>query len=705
MTLRPSVLVPLVRRDLAALARSPRLYMLASLYLLSQGFLFGTAYLADPATSARSLARSLGYVWLLFAPALAAHAFAPEKESGELRALRGDPLAEEELVLAKALALGLVVVPLVATFALPALASARLGGAPPAALATALLGVELVACMATSVGLLASALAAQAGSALLLGLALLALVAGCGQWLFGGVAASDPLWLLDLLLRGKLDSRPLVLLPALMLACLLGATRVLQAERRAPHIDPETGRRPSALAEIRRLVSGGLARGLPLLLGLLLLAGLTRRAPLSWDVSGYLELTPGFQTQLGNLPGPVGIYRPPPPGGIPQDPLSDLLDEMEQAAPGKVRVAPLDPEVFRAHLRPLGLITPPEDGLVLATAKALRVLAPEELDVPSGSAEAALARSLSDLLAPARRGRLLVADGHGERPRLAQFPGDPDALGRLTRSLEVIGIESAGIWIQGEAEQLGPRDILAVLGPRTPLPPLEVEAIRDHHLRGGPVLLALDPEYPEGGEGLLEALGIESKPATVVDSRGTLAGGGPSTLLLPPSPDHPLGRLLGSTRVVLPSALSLAPGAGDRVLLRSGPGARLASSDEDLRDRFRWTDPGPKVLALTRDGGETSGRLVVLGDSEFATDGVLAAHPGNEALLTGVSAWLVGMPPPAAVPRRGLRVRAGVSREELTTLTQLIGVVPTVLVLTAGLLAWIRWRRRMGGELPPPEPR
>jgi ABC-type transport system involved in multi-copper enzyme maturation permease subunit len=695
VTLRKALVLALARRDLLGLLRSPRLYVLASLYLLAQGTLFGVAYLADPGTAARSLARTLSYVWLVFAPALAANSFAAEKDSGELSSLLGDPVSEEELVAAKFLALTGVVLPLAGSFLLPALASTWLIQTPPTVLTSTLLGLELVALTATSIGIFASSVAGQVGSALLLGLALEVLFAGVGMQVQGWITgeSQDPLWLLDLLLRGILDSRSLILLPATGLLALTGATAFLRSTRFPPHIDSETGFRTGAFQEVGYLIGGLLRSAGPPLLGFVLLLGVVLKLPVSVDVSGYLGLTPGFQAQLHDLPAPVEIYRPVPLGGLHQDALADLLDEVVRKATGKILFRPLTPESFRSRLHPLGLASPPREGLVLASKVSLRVLPGDQLDVPSGEAEATLARGLADLLAPKLRGRLMLADGHGEKSRLPQFPGDPAALSVLARSLSVIGIQTSGIWLQGEAEHLGKQDILAVIGPQKPLPLTDMEAVWAHHKRGGAVLVAADPEFPEATQELLLGLGFSSLEGTVVDSHGTLAGAGPSTLLLSVSPKHPLGRVLGGIRLVIPSTLAWKPDPGSKILVSSGAGARLAKKAVDLRDRFGWTDPGAKGLIQTRDG--VGGRVVVLGDSELLTDALLRAHPGNDALLTALAAWLVHMPPPASVSLRALKLRKVLNEEELATLTQLVGVFPTLLVLGAGLLAWLRWRQRL----------
>lgn len=691
--IRPGVVRALLVRDLRAQLRAPRLYVVASLYLLLQGFLFGVVYLRAPESAYRDLARVLTYGWVLLGPALAAGALAGERETHELDPLRDEPVAEGELVAAKALALGALVLALAGSYALPAGLAARLAPVPGAVLVCAGAGLVLVALAAGAVGLLASAIAGTTASALTLGVALVALVGGGVAGLGRGLDAGDPLWLLEPFLRGVLDVRPLLLLPAVTLGALVVAARVLAAGRAPPVVDPETGARLSAAAELGTWALRVATKIGPAALAAAALVVAGARLDAQRDLSGYLELAPATVARLEGLTQEVEVFVVPGEQG--RRAVDDLLDEVARAGGGRVKVQPLDAAAFQARLRPLGLLVPPAAGLVVRVGNELRTLGGDDLDVRSGAAEAALERTLGALVTPGDRARIVFSEGHRERS-LAPTPMDgPISLATWTSQLEIEGFRAQAVWLPEAGAAIGPGVVLAVVGPRDPFTPKELAVLRRHAEAGNPVLLALDPEHPATNAPLLAAVGMAAEEGQLVSPVGTLAGGGPTSLLLAPRAEDPLGAQLGELRVVVPGAMGLraAPGTIASALLRTPDETRRVALDGDPRDRRQWVDPGARVVAMTRRG---PGRVGVIADADLAGDGMLNAHPGNGVFLSALVCWLAERPLPAAATQLGLRTRRAVTEAELSRLTRGVGVAPAALVLLAGLGAWLGWRRRVG---------
>ncbi|NUQ86079.1 MAG: hypothetical protein HUU11_15330, partial [Anaerolineales bacterium] len=138
-------------------------------------------------------------------------------------------------------------------------------------------------------------------------------------WLAGGseVRALSPLWLLDLLFRGQLDSRPIVLGVGVSLALLWLAARVLGAERfPASAIPVLTGRSLRAI--------------LPPLGFLACLHQGALRFHGAIDLAGYLTLDGQLVAAIAGLPEPLTVYRSTAPG-VRRDALDDLLDALVQA--------------------------------------------------------------------------------------------------------------------------------------------------------------------------------------------------------------------------------------------------------------------------------------------------------------------------------------------------------------------------------------
>lgn len=691
--IRSGVVRALARRDALALARAPRGYVVASLYLLLQGFLFGVVYLRAPGSAYRDLARVLVYAWVVLAPALAGGSLAGEREVGELGALQDEPIGEGELVAGKALTLAGLVVLLAGSYALPAALAAHLAGTPPAVLACAGLGLTLVALTATGLGVLASAVAGTTASAIALGVSLVALCGGGASWLGRGQEVGDPLWLLEPFLRGVLDARPVLLLPAMALGALMLAARVLAAVRVPPPVDPETGARRSVVAELGTW-SLRILRGLgPVAAILALVVAGSSRLDLDWDLSGYLELSPATVTRLRHLTQDVELFVVPSTEG--RRPIDDLLDQVVRAGQGRVRLSPLDRDTFQARLRPLGLLVPPPEGMVVRIGEEVRAVGSENLDVRSGAAEATLEAAIGALMAPADSVTMLFTEGHRERPLTPQPMDGPISLATWVALLEVEGIRARSVWLPESGDALTTSSVLAVIGPRDPFTEPELARLRSHASAGGPVLLALDPEHPETNGPLLEAVGMRAEVGLLVSPTGTLAGAGATSLLLAPKAGHPLGALLDHLRVVVPGAMGL---TGGEPLLETPAEAQRIDLGGDPRDRRSWRERGVRAVAMTRTA---PGRVVVIGDADLTGDGAVTAHPGNGLFLGAAACWLADRPPPASSTRVALRTRTPVSREELARLTRWVGVAPTALVLLAGLLSWLGWRRRSGGASPP----
>lgn len=699
---RPRVVMALTRREVLAAVRSPRPFLMAALYLLAQGLLFGTALVADPDTALRTLARQLAWLWLVFGPVIASGALSGEREAGELRSLLCEPISEAELVLAKLLGLLGLALPLCASLVLPAVASPH--PEPWILVGLRVLALSLAALASLSLGLLASALASSAGSASLLGLSLVVLAAGTLSRLVP-TGGDDPLGLLDRLFRGLVEPGLLVL-PILALAAAGTAAGFLRAERRSPRLDPATGTRPPAgvqllwtLADAARVTSLPLALVLGSGLGLGRLRG-------TLDLAGYLRLDPGFEAALAALPGPLAIHRVRPASAGGRDALDDLLDEVERAGGGRVEVADLVPAVLQSRLRPLGLLAPPPGGLVVEAGGGLRTVSADRLDVPSREAEEALAEAIGKLSGRLARSRVLFTEGSGERALERRRDDGGVGVSRLASSLRVDGFEVASLWPEEGRTRIDARTILALVGPRHRLEPGALEALDAHLAAGGSLLVSLDPEFPEAAPGILRTLGLLGSPVTgpelatgsgtgtVVDTQGLVAGAGPAALVLRPEARHPLGEPLSNLELVVPSALPLPqPGPPWEVLVRSRPGSWVVAPGQALGERLAWTMQGSHPLVMTRDDGR--GRVALLGDSDLASDAVLDAHPWNAAFMASLFAWLARLPPPASVARSGFRVRRVVQEGDLEGTVLAIGAGPALAVLGLGLVAWLDWRRRV----------
>ncbi len=250
-----------------------------------------------------------------------------------------------------------------------------------------------------------------------------------------------------------------------------------------------------------------------------------------------------------------------------------------------------------------------------------------------------------------RQEKVYLSVGHGERD-----PGNAaGGLGMLKERLQEIDYAVDDSLFLARAERV-PADcaVLIIAGPRTPFLPNEIAALRAYLEEGGAVLALLDPLYESGLEEMLSPWGIALGDDFVIDTSGigSLFGLDFTTPVSVSYGDHPITRkhrgvmtfyqLGRSVRFdaeaadgpVEGSALALTSEAGwaetDLSVLR-GEGDNTVKLDDGV------DTAGPVSLAVAAERG--SGRLVVFGDSDFATNQYFD-YQGNGDLALNALSWL-----------------------------------------------------------------
>ncbi len=203
--------------------------------------------------------------------------------------------------------------------------------------------------------------------------------------------------------------------------------------------------------------------------------------------------------------------------------------------------------------------------------------------------------------------------------------------------------------------------LIAVVGPKQPFAPGEVQALRTYLKKGRSALLLLDPGLPTGLEGLLREYGVELGQDFVVDLSGIgqMLGADVSVPVVVQYGDHPItARMAQGTMSFYPLARSvtLAGRAGpDQTPLVFTHRSSWGESDlgpitgtgggqvefDPARDK-----QGPLALGVAlraeadsnADSGEKA-RLVIFGDSDFATNQYFGQQANGELLASSIS-WL-----------------------------------------------------------------
>jgi hypothetical protein len=248
--------------------------------------------------------------------------------------------------------------------------------------------------------------------------------------------------------------------------------------------------------------------------------------------------------------------------------------------------------------------------------------------------------------------------------------------------------------------------LMIVAGPTVEFSPFEIALVRDYLDRKGRLLLLLDARTKTGLEPLLLEWGASLGDDIVVDESRTLSG---RELYISTYSDHPITAPLQNLATVLFLPRSIRPrpltAGGDKPVISdlatcSATGwAEFDPDDATVHFDPQVDIPGPVAVAVAIERGPIPGvhvqirptRLVVIGDSDFASNGGLMG--ANSDLFLNSANWLLD--------REELLNLSPKTFEELHLVMdarQLRRLFGAVVILLPGLVAalglWVAWRRR-----------
>ena len=276
-------------------------------------------------------------------------------------------------------------------------------------------------------------------------------------------------------------------------------------------------------------------------------------------------------------------------------------------------------------------------------------------------------------------------------------------------------------------------DVLVIAGPQQKLFDKEVAAVRDYLETGGSVFVLIDPQVETGLEGLLSQWGVVLEDTLVIDTSGggQLVGLGPAAPLVTDYGDHPITAAFGNGRSFFPVARPLqiteVSNIEETPLLFTNANSHAQTITEgELSVDPNQAPAGPFALGValarpaqveasaapesaepeavdpeadaTADPADTEptdpeeSRMVVIGNSSFATDGLFDQQLNGDVFLNSVS-WLskqdsltLSIRPKESTNRR---FNMTVTQQVLLTLLALV-VFPLLGLIGAGTL----WARR-----------
>jgi ABC-type uncharacterized transport system involved in gliding motility auxiliary subunit len=253
--------------------------------------------------------------------------------------------------------------------------------------------------------------------------------------------------------------------------------------------------------------------------------------------------------------------------------------------------------------------------------------------------------------------RLAFTTGHGERTPA----GSPDGYGRLVAALEVENYAPEPLSLLDDP--VPPETALVVVaGPKHDLLPHELDALASYLKEGGALLLLLDPAPLPNLTGFLASMGVRLGDDFIVDrERRVLGTDGLAAVVElfkrgnsvsdPDAAPLEAGVVLPSARTV--DVVAPIPGVEAESIARTADSAWAMADPTRARrgeepSRAHDDRPGSaSVVVMAEVGvagdgaGHRPGRLVAIGDADFASDAYLDLL-GNRDLALNAVAWAGG---------------------------------------------------------------
>lgn len=236
-------------------------------------------------------------------------------------------------------------------------------------------------------------------------------------------------------------------------------------------------------------------------------------------------------------------------------------------------------------------------------------------------------------------------EGHDERS-LAGSEGEGYAT--VERVLKSENYETKTITLARETQVPAECAVLVAAGPKKGLFPQEAAMIGKYLDEGGKAMLLVDPDTdPQLGD-VLKAWNVTLGNDTVVDTSGAgrLIGIGPGAPIIVGYPDHPITKDMRRTATFFPLARSVKTSTGGAAtdLLKTSDASwaetELKGGGEVQFDEGKDTK-GPVNLgiAASKKVGEKEARLVVIGDSDFASNARVGMLGNGDLFFNSIN-WL-----------------------------------------------------------------
>jgi ABC-type uncharacterized transport system involved in gliding motility auxiliary subunit len=310
-----------------------------------------------------------------------------------------------------------------------------------------------------------------------------------------------------------------------------------------------------------------------------------------------------------------------------------------------------------------------------------------------------------------RKPKILFTTGHGEHSL------DDQGGHGLSGAQQILGRDNFDLseWSSlGQTAVPAGTDLLVLAGPTGSFVKPELDAFTNYLNNGGRILVMLDPSLGQAGasglvqtglEPWLAGYGVKAGQDIVVDPSNPLPFFGPETIFSRNYGEHPITKALAEANLPVLVSLSRSVAKGNALGLKvtelmrtSAEGwgeTSLANLEKVSRDAQDLAGPVPLGAVVETDpapAGRKGLRMVVFGDSDFATNQLLEANVANSVMLSNAFNWLVereallGIP-----PKKTEQVRLTLTADEFRHVWLLAAILP---LLSVAMGAAVFFRRR-----------
>jgi len=413
-----------------------------------------------------------------------------------------------------------------------------------------------------------------------------------------------------------------------------------------------------------------------------------------WTEDKTNTLSDSALNALASLPEPVtavAFYS----ASLPTDSADELLGKFKANSHGKFDYQFVNPDTDPVQARDAGITG---DGKIL-------LVMGDQKEIAAFASEDELTKTLIRLINPKSRAVYFLT-GHGEASLTS---------GDVSFSSAKITLENKNYTVNSLnllAENKVPEDALAIViaGPMKPVSQQEVDMLKAYVDAGGSLVIMENPvlftDFGNASDPLANYLqddwGILLDDDVIID----LSSQQPLNAISYSASQHPITQNLTQNYLVfMPQARSISltnqpDGVTQTSLIQTTPnswgetdftnaeGSQISQDPEDI--------PGPLTMAASASNATTSARIVVFGNSLFASDQVFDAY-GNGNLFVNSVDWaaeqddLIDLTPGNTPTERIFTPPDNV--QWIVILLGNICLIPG-LIVGAGVLTWLSRRRR-----------